>query len=79
MDDGGELYSIYENILLMDLGSNSGKVCLELSRGVLAWSSVVCKEREQKVKAVHLWKAKAQHVLFSNKKNKPSVVSENCF
>lgn len=25
------------------------------------------------------WKAKAQHVLFSNKKNKPSIVSENAF
>lgn len=72
VDDGSELYGIYENILLIDVGSNSGKVCLELS-------SEVCREREQKVKAVHLWKAKAQHVLFSYKNNKPSVVSENCF
>lgn len=63
----------------MDIGSKSGKVCLELSRGVMGWSSVVCKEREQKVKAARSWKAKAQHVLFSNKKSKPSIVSENCF
>lgn len=80
MDDGSELYGICENILLMDIGSKSGKVCLELSRGLTAWTSMVCKEREQKqVKAVHLWKAKAQHVLFSKNKNKPSVISENAF
>lgn len=43
----------------MDIGSDSGKVCLELSRGLTAWSSVVYKERKHnKVMVVHFWKAK---------------------
>lgn len=83
MDDGSELYSIYENILVMDIGNDSGKVCLELSRGLTARSSGVCKERKQtKVKASTKYicgKPRAQHVLFSNKENKPSIVSENAF
>ena len=58
MDNASKLYSIYKNILLMDIGSDSGKVCLELSRGLTAWSSVICKEtKHKKVKAVHFWKA----------------------
>lgn len=59
VNDETELYSIYKNILLMDIGSDSGKVCLELSRGLTAWSSVVYKERKhKKVMVVHFWKAR---------------------
>lgn len=58
MDNESKCYSIYKNTLLVDIGRDSGKVCLELSRGLIAWSSVVCKERKHKVKAAHFWKAR---------------------
>lgn len=43
MDSENKLYSKYGNILLMDFGSDSGKDCLELSRGLAAsWLGIMC-------------------------------------
>lgn len=64
MDSESKLYSMYKNILLMDIGSDSGKVSLELSRELPAWSSVVCKERKHK-KGKVLLESQGTSKLFS--------------